>query len=104
RLPGDARRWLEIARGRAETDGVRAYYGYDRVPALDEPVHGGAVKLQALAQAFPSSPRDFNVLYLVSSALPPDARMLIRLARRRGAKVVWNQNGVAYPGWPGPGW
>ena len=30
--------------------------------------------------------------------------MLVRLARRRGAGFVWNQNGVAYPGWYGPGW
>src|SRR5438034_506532 len=31
-------------------------------------------------------------------------RMLIRLARRGGAKIVWTQNGVACPGWHGPGW
>jgi glycosyltransferase involved in cell wall biosynthesis len=27
-----------------------------------------------------------------------------RWARRKGARVVINQNGVAYPGWHGPGW
>jgi glycosyltransferase involved in cell wall biosynthesis len=66
--------------------------------------HGGRVKLQPLAAAFPSSPRDFNLLYLVSSAPPHDAGVMIRLARRRDAPIVVNQNGVAYEAWHGPGW
>src|SRR5262249_52923786 len=41
---------------------------------------------------------------LGSTAMPPEAALLVRLARRRGAAFVWNQNGVAYPGWYGPGW
>ena len=98
------RRWATIARGRAATGGPRLYYGHDRIPGLDEHTHGGAVKFQALDGAFPNSPRDFNLLYLGSSTVPADARMLIRLARRRGAAFLWNQNGVAYPGWHGPGW
>jgi glycosyltransferase involved in cell wall biosynthesis len=98
------RRWAAIARGRAATGGPRLYYGHDHIPARDEPAHGGAVKFQALDDVFPNSPSDFNLLYLGSSTIPADARMLIRLARRRGAAFVWNQNGVAYPGWHGPGW
>jgi glycosyltransferase involved in cell wall biosynthesis len=97
-------RWAAIARGRAEAGGPRLYYGHDRIPGRDEHAHGGAVKFQALDGEFPNSPRDFNLLYLGSSTVPADARMLIRLARRRGAAILWNQNGVAYPGWHGPGW
>jgi len=29
---------------------------------------------------------------------------LLWLARRKGAKIVWNQNGVAYPAWRKVGW
>jgi glycosyltransferase involved in cell wall biosynthesis len=70
----------------------------------DELVAGGQVKFALLAEDLPNAPRDFNVLYLGSSSLPPDAWMLARLARRRDAAFVWNQNGVAYPGWYGDGW
>src|SRR4029453_11351670 len=35
------------------------------------------------------------------SSLPTDEQTLISLARRRGAPVVVNQNGVAYPAWAG---
>jgi glycosyltransferase involved in cell wall biosynthesis len=78
-------------------------YGLDRVPGADDVVVGGAVKFQLLDRAFPNAPRDFNVLYLVSSSLPLEAAALVQIARRRGA-FVWNQNGVAYPGWYGQGW
>jgi glycosyltransferase involved in cell wall biosynthesis len=61
------------------------------------------VKLQALAEAWPPADR-FNVLYLVSSALPSRAAKLLELAQARGASVVWNQDGVAHAGWHGPGW
>jgi glycosyltransferase involved in cell wall biosynthesis len=50
---------------------------------------------------FPDSPDAFNILYLVSSAQPPFADELARWARIRGIKVVWNQDGVAYPAWAG---
>jgi len=73
------------------------------MPSADEVVIGGAVKFQLLHERFPNAPRDFNVLYLGSSSMPLDAPALVRLARRRGAAFVWNQNGVAYPGWYGGG-
>jgi glycosyltransferase involved in cell wall biosynthesis len=97
-------RHARIARGTPATDRIAVFYGHDRIPGPDEPVHGGMVKFQALDEAFANSARDFTVLYLGSSTVPDDAGVLIHLARRRGAAFVWNQNGVAYPGWHGPGW
>ena len=64
-------------------------------------VHGGRVKLTHLDRAFPENPGSFNVLYLVSSAIPPHALDLVEFARERGARFVWNQNGVGFPGWAG---
>jgi glycosyltransferase involved in cell wall biosynthesis len=83
---------------------VAVSYGQDRIPTLDEPAHGGTVKFQQLQDHFPNEPRAFNVLYLGSSNRPSDSSALIRLARRRRAAIVLNQDGVAYPGWHGPGW
>ena len=85
-------------------DGVHVYYGYDRLPSLDEPAGGGMVKFQHLALQLPNTPSGFGVLYLGSSTMPAEAEALVRVARRRGAAFVWNQNGVAYPAWHGPGW
>ena len=65
-------------------------------------VQGGRVKLTHLARAYPAGAGGFNVLYLVSSAIPPHAMELVRFAKARGVKFVWNQNGVAYPAWAGP--
>ena len=79
-------------------------YGYDRLPGVDEVVYGGAVKFSLLSRYLPNRPEDFNILYLGSSSMPRDAAMAVRLAGRRGAPFVWNQNGVAYPAWHGPGW
>lgn len=64
-------------------------------------LHGGAIKLLHLRDAFPTSAESFNILYLVSSAQPPFARDLWELCQRNGIKLVWNQNGVAYRGWAG---
>lgn len=97
------RRWREIAAA-PPARGLAVSYGYERMPGPDEVVFGGAVKFQLLHEALPNEPRAFNVLYLGSSSMPLDARALVRVARRRGAVFVWNQNGVAYPGWYGPGW
>jgi glycosyltransferase involved in cell wall biosynthesis len=103
-LMGRVPEWVAIVGEKPAGAGVSIYYGRDRIPTRDEQAHGGTVKLQALDEVFPSSRREFSVLYLVSSTVPVDARMLVRLARRRNAAVVWNQDGVAYPGWHGPGW
>jgi len=53
---------------------------------------------------FPAAADLFNVLYLVSSAMPPGAVTLARAARERGATLVWNQNGVAYRAWQRAAW
>lgn len=83
---------------------IRVFYGYPRVPGPDDRAVGGIIKLQGLARTFPNSPGRFNVLYLVTSQLPEEVLTLARVARERGARIVVNQNGVAYPGWHGPGW
>jgi glycosyltransferase involved in cell wall biosynthesis len=81
----------------------RVTYG-QRVPKEHEPAIGGIVKLQHLAKAFPDAALRFNVLYLVTSRLPAAAVVRADWARRKGARVVVNQNGVAYPAWHGSGW
>ncbi len=90
-----------IARSRPARGDVAVSYGHRRIPAPGEPVEGGMVKFQRLQEAFPHRPRDFNLLYLGSSSLPADEETVIRLARRRHAPIVVNQNGVAYPAWAG---
>lgn len=64
-------------------------------------VHGGAVKLLHLQKALSSDREHFNILYAVSSALPDFASDLVHYAKAAGIPFVWNQNGVAYPGWAG---
>jgi glycosyltransferase involved in cell wall biosynthesis len=66
--------------------------------------HGGAIKFRELARFFPNSHRRYSVLYLGSSTAPESVDRLVAQARRRGAAFAWNQDGVAYPGWHGPGW
>jgi glycosyltransferase involved in cell wall biosynthesis len=64
-------------------------------------IHGGAVKLIHLRDAFDSNEQSFNLLYLVSSAPPAFAEDLLNRCERLGIPLVWNQNGVAYPAWAG---
>lgn len=96
-----ARRWGRLLARRPSLDGVRVFYGHDRVPAAGEPVAGGSAKFQRLAGRFPNRSADFTLMYLGSTWLPRDLRPLLALAKRRGTPVVLNQNGVAYPGWAG---
>jgi len=95
------RRVLRAAIGlsRPARDEIAVFYGHRALPAPGEPVEGGMVKFQRLQRVFPNRPRDFNLLYLGSSSLPSDEQAVIRLAKRRRAPIVLNQNGVAYPGW-----
>jgi glycosyltransferase involved in cell wall biosynthesis len=62
------------------------------------------VKFQRMQHLYPNSPHRFNILYLGSSSLPPDWSQLLKLAWRKKARLVINQNGVGYPAWHGPGW
>jgi glycosyltransferase involved in cell wall biosynthesis len=96
--------WRAIARTPRRRDEIAVSYGVAEMPDADAVVIGGAVKFQLLGDRFPNAPTDFNVLYLGSSSMPRDGAVLARLARRRGAAFVWNQNGVAYPGWYGEGY
>ena len=84
-------------------DGLLPTLNYGRMAS---PVHsalpiGGEVKLIPLKQKFPEQFQNFNLVYLVSSALPPDAEILVARAKALGIPLVWNQNGVGYPGWCG---
>jgi glycosyltransferase involved in cell wall biosynthesis len=99
----DRRRQELIARGAPARGRVAVFYGRD-IPGPTDPAHGGLIKFQELASALPNDRASFNVLYLGSSTFPRDGADLVKLARARGAAFVWNQNGVAYPGWHGPGW
>lgn len=94
-------RWARLlAAGKAEP-GVRVFYGHDRVPRPGDRAAGGTAKAQKLNARFPNSPTDFSLLYLGTTWLPRDLGPLLRIARRRGAPIVVNQDGVAYPGWAG---
>lgn len=91
-----ALRGLRVPRGR-----IAVSYAGVLARAGSGVVHGGRVKLLHLMERFPESADDFNLVYLVSSARPEFAAVLVRWARSRGARFVWNQNGVAYPAWAG---
>ena len=77
-------------------DEIRINYGHDQLPGPNEHVFGGMVKLHDLNRIFPHSSQCPNILYLVSSALPYFPIRLAKMARKSGAKIVLNQNGVAY--------
>jgi glycosyltransferase involved in cell wall biosynthesis len=83
-------------------NGPAVHYGGVLPRAPGAIVNGGKVKLTHLDRIYPEQLRRYNLLYLVSSAIPPHALDLVRFAKRRGARLVWNQNGVAYPAWAGP--
>lgn len=83
---------------------VRVFYGYDSLPTSEDVASGGIVKTQDLQKKFPNTPDSPNILYLISSALPSYAPRMAQWAKQAGAKVVLNQNGVAYPAWHGAGW
>jgi glycosyltransferase involved in cell wall biosynthesis len=91
-------RWASLRRASLPAGGVHVYYGRDRMPGPGEVVSGGAVKFARLTEALPNEPRRWNVLYLGSSSMPADARVLAAVAAARGARFAWNQDGVLYPG------
>lgn len=103
-------RWRRIRHRRAleqraltvPSEGVHVSYADVQPRGAEDSVRSGRVKFLHLEEAFPASDGRFNVLYLVSSAQPRFVGELARWARARGVRVVWNQNGVAYPAWAGP--
>ena len=96
-----ATRWGKLLVSGRAGPGLRVFYGWDRIPGSGEQVAGGTAKLQKLAERWPNSPTDFSLLYLGTTYLPRDLRPLLWLARKRRARIVVNQDGVAYPGWAG---
>lgn len=64
-------------------------------------IHGGAVKLLSLKSRMKWDEKNFNILYLVSSAQPRFAIDLVRQVQSQGIPFIWNQNGVGYPAWAG---
>ena len=96
-----AYRWARLLTGGRARGGLRVFYGWDEIPGRGEQVAGGTAKLQKLAARWPNQPTDFSLLYLGTTYLPRDLRPLIWITRRRGARIVVNQDGVAYPGWAG---
>lgn len=96
----ERRRWWSPKR-----DGIpHVFYGYEKLPSRFESASGGIIKCQDLESRFPNSPASPNLLYLVSSALPPHLPILIKSAQKAGCPIVLNQNGVAYPAWHPQGW
>ena len=97
-VAGSLRQALVARRARVGGE-PRVYYGRSWVPGEKDHAHGGMIKVQQLQARFPNSPALFNAVYLISSSLPPGAVRLASIAKRRGARLLWNQDGVAYPGW-----
>lgn len=79
--------------------GIYLSYAGQSVPDTNGVIHGGRVKLVHLAQVYPENKLQTNIIYLVSSAVPQHAEILVRYLKAKGIKLVWNQNGVAYPAW-----
>lgn len=101
-LPRDTLRWYS---GRnSDRTQPRVFYGFPKLPTAADQGYGGIIKAQDLQPTFPNTPHGANLLYLISSYTPVFASRLVGLARQAGARFVLNQNGVAYPGWFGPGW
>ena len=85
---------LHIIKG---AEPVLNYGRIEQSPTQGLPI-GGQIKLIPLKERFPEHLDAFNTIYLVSSALPAHAEELVATAKARGARLVWNQNGIAYPG------
>jgi glycosyltransferase involved in cell wall biosynthesis len=87
--------------------GIRLGYlsmNFPRGPAgRDDLVRGGAVKLRHLDEEFPHDVAGMNCLYAVSSVGHPQSATVLKHARRRGIKIIWNQNGVYTRSWFGDG-
>jgi glycosyltransferase involved in cell wall biosynthesis len=62
-------------------------------------VRGGKVKLLELHKYFNEDNINFNILYLVSSALPYNYKRYIKFCKKNNIKIILNQNGIAYPAW-----
>ena len=77
---------------------ARIFYGDFSDTFFKNNIFGGKVKLTLLKQCFCNNFNNWNILYLVSSALPNGWAWSILCAKSLGKKIVINQNGVDYPG------
>ena len=96
--------FIERRRWNNKTDresGCSVFYGHDHIPLTGERASGGIIKCQDLQNLFPNTIRGANILYLISSALPHFAPMMVHYARKNGVKLIVNQNGVAIPAYHG---
>jgi glycosyltransferase involved in cell wall biosynthesis len=98
------RYWLLRHAGRPGPGKLRVSMGHLDAPGGHKVVSGGMVKFHLLRRVLPHSYWRFNILYLGSSSLPEDYEELLRVARKKGAKIVFNQNGVGYTAWAGAHW
>ncbi|MDZ4816296.1 MAG: glycosyltransferase family 4 protein [Verrucomicrobiota bacterium] len=95
---------MKVILSRVARHQPRVFYGFKDIPGPDQPAHGGVVKFQRMQRPYPNTPDQFNVLYMVSSFAPSEAGVLAWASRMKGIPVLWNQNGVAYPGWKRDRW
>ena len=89
---------------KAESGCVASYLSpnFPEPPAKrSEFAHGGAVKLTYLAEHIPHHFPVANLLYAVSSVGHPLRTTILAEAKRKGLKIIINQNGVAFPAWDG---
>jgi len=77
---------------------VRVFYGVFSDAFFYNKVFGGKVKLTLLKHRFRNNSNNWNIFYLVSSALPHGWVWSVLIAKLLGKKIVINQNGVDYPG------
>lgn len=96
---------MQLSALQKSRDGIAVAYLSPRFPnppaRRSEFAHGGAVKLTFLSEAFPHSFPSANLLYAVSSVAHPLQIEILEAAKRKGLKIVVNQNGVAFPAWDG---
>ena len=104
RVRNQVRGALAYCTGLPSKGEVSVSYGYLPIPNTTDIAHAGIIKLQRMRPVFPETGRHHNILYMVSSRMPHDAIRFAQWSRAKRAKFVWNQNGVAYPGWHGAGW
>lgn len=98
-------RWTKILLGGTPRVGtVFVSYGLESIPGPGENAGAHLVVFQRMQHLFPHSPRRYNILYLGSTSIPKDWPQLLWLTQHKKARILYNQNGVAYPAWHGPGW
>ena len=95
--------YFQIQRLRKNQNNLAVAYlseNFPKPPALRNMfAHGGSVKLTYLAENFPHHFPSAKFLYAVSSVGHPLQIEILEEAKYKGLKIVFNQNGVAFPAW-----